>query len=416
MQPARRVALDVIRAVNADDAYANLLLPARVRRAGLNTADAALATELTYGTLRRSGYYDRIIEMVAGRPVAKIDAPVRDVLRLAAHQLLSMRVAPHAAVHEAVQQVRSLGKSSASGFVNGVLRTITRTDREEWLHRVQGEAASEDDRLAVLHSHPVWIIEALRDALAAQGRESELTYLLDADNSPPRVGLVALPGLADRRTVSARLPNTEFSPIGLALAAGDPLDIAEVRAGTVRVQDEGSQLAALALSRARPVAAGERWLDLCAGPGGKTAVLAAEAAVHGATVLANEVAPARAQLVRNAIAAVPGGTKVLELDGRVVGARERRGVRPRADRCSVHRTRCAAPPPRVPLAQITRRCRPADPTPVRAARVGADGTAPRRRTGVRHLLAAPRRDPGHRRGGARRASRAATARHRPRPG
>ncbi|THG33062.1 RsmB/NOP family class I SAM-dependent RNA methyltransferase [Naasia lichenicola] len=319
VQPARRVALDVIRAVNADDAYANLLLPARVRRAGLNTADAALATELTYGTLRRSGYYDRIIEMVAGRPVAKIDAPVRDVLRLAAHQLLSMRVAPHAAVHEAVQQVRSLGKSSASGFVNGVLRTITRTDREEWLHRVQGEAASEDDRLAVLHSHPVWIIGALRDALAAQGRESELTYLLDADNSPPRVGLVALPGLADRRTVSARLPNTEFSPIGLALAAGDPLDIAEVRAGTVRVQDEGSQLAALALSRARPVAAGERWLDLCAGPGGKTAVLAAEAAVHGAVVLANEVAPARAQLVRNAIAAVPGETRVLELDGRVVG-------------------------------------------------------------------------------------------------
>jgi len=319
VQPARRVALEVIRAVTADDAYANLLLPARVRRAHLTTADAALATELTYGTLRRSGYYDRIIEMASGRPIAKIDPPVRDVLRLAAHQLLSMRVAPHAAVHEAVQQVRALGKSSASGFVNGVLRTITRTDREEWLHRVQGETATEDERLAVLHSHPVWIVEALRDALAAQGRESELMYLLDADNAPPHVGLVALPGLADRATVSAALPAAEFSPIGLALGGGDPLDIAEVRAGTVRVQDEGSQLAALALTRARPVELGERWLDLCAGPGGKTAVLAAEAQLHGAVVLANEVAPARAQLVRNAIAAIPGNTEVTELDGRTFG-------------------------------------------------------------------------------------------------
>jgi 16S rRNA (cytosine967-C5)-methyltransferase len=110
-----------------------------------------------------------------------------------------------------------------------------------------------------------------------------------------------------------------------------------VREGRVRIQDEGSQLAALALSRARPIAAGERWLDLCAGPGGKSALLAAEARTHGAgalgtatdgTVLkdgpvlvANEVVPARAQLVRNALEVFPDPPQVLVGDGRALGQR-----------------------------------------------------------------------------------------------
>ncbi|MCU1437749.1 MAG: methyltransferase [Naasia sp.] len=318
VQPARRVALEVIRAVSADDAYANLLLPARVHRAGLDTADAALATELTYGTLRRSGYYDRVIELASGRPTARIDPPLLDILRLGAHQLLSMRVAPHAAVNEAVVQAKSSGARSGSGFVNGVLRTIARTDREEWLHRVldgtaDGDGAA-DERLSVLHSHPAWVVRAFRDVLAADGRESELSYLLEADNAPPKVGLVALPGLAERGAVG--LPSTEFSPIGLVLGSGDPLALPAVRDGVVRVQDEGSQLAALALSRARPVRAGERWLDMCAGPGGKAAVLAAEAAEGDASLVANEVVPGRADLVQGALDAVPGVHEVVVGDAR----------------------------------------------------------------------------------------------------
>jgi len=314
VQPARRIALEVIRAVNTDDAYANLLLPARVSRAGLTTADAALATELTYGTLRRSGYYDRVIELASGRPVAKIDGPLRDVLRLGAHQLLSMRVAPHAAVNEAVLQAKTSGVRSGSGFVNGVLRAIARTDREEWLHRVLDGTSTEDERLSIIHSHPVWIVQALRDALRADGRESELSYLLEADNAPPRVGLAVLPGLADRGRIG--LVPTEFSPIGMLLGGGDPMTLPAVREGTVRVQDEGSQLAALALTRARPVVPGERWLDLCSGPGGKAAVLAAEAALGGASVTANEVVPHRADLVSGALATVPGSHEVVVGDGR----------------------------------------------------------------------------------------------------
>ncbi|NQX33779.1 RsmB/NOP family class I SAM-dependent RNA methyltransferase [Herbiconiux sp. VKM Ac-2851] len=384
VQPARRVALDVIAAVRADDAYANLLLPMRIADARLSPADAGLATELTYGTLRRRGYYDRVIELASGRPIDEIDGAVRDVLELGAHQLLSMRVAQHAAVNESVELARAVASRSATGFVNGVLRAITRTPAEEWLGRVTDSAESDDDRLALTSSHPAWIVRAFRRALVADGVpeaevSAELDALLEADNTPARLSLVALPGLADRealqrdataaapgdgsgdapgehpdaleavlagasdpadddgtgfdpapsasgtavgdgeRRVPAAFEPAPLSPIGLVAPTGDPASIPAVRAGTVRVQDEGSQLAALALTRARPITAGERWLDLCAGPGGKTAVLAAEAGIAGATVTANEPIAARAGLVRRAVAALPEPPVVWERDGTRLG-------------------------------------------------------------------------------------------------
>jgi len=109
VQPARRVAYEVIAAVRESDAYANLLLPTRIKRAALNTADAALATELTYGTLRMQGFYDRVIAEAAGRPVSAIDPAILDVLRLGTHQLLATRVATHAAVNESVELARQVG-------------------------------------------------------------------------------------------------------------------------------------------------------------------------------------------------------------------------------------------------------------------------------------------------------------------
>jgi 16S rRNA (cytosine967-C5)-methyltransferase len=317
VQPARRIALDVILAVRESDAYANLLLPVRLQRAKLSEADAGLATELTYGTLRRQGYYDAVIALAAGRPVDKIDPAILDVLRLACHQLLSMRVAQHAAVDESVQLAKTVGSNSATGFVNGVLRTITRTEASVWQQRVLEGAKNDDDHLARLHSHPVWIIRAFRSALAAEGRESELEALLEADNVAPRVSLVALPGHSVVDELDAYA--SPFSPVGAILDGGDPLQLDAVRQGRARVQDEGSQLAALALSRFAPVAPGERWLDLCAGPGGKAALLAAEAAAAGATLVANEVVPARADLVRKALAVFSPAPEVWEIDGTTVG-------------------------------------------------------------------------------------------------
>jgi 16S rRNA (cytosine967-C5)-methyltransferase len=316
-QPARRVALDVIMAVRDSDAYANLLLPVRLDRAGLSGPDAALATELTYGTLRMSGYYDRVIELAAKRSLSEIDPAVLDVLRLACHQLLSMRVPAHAAVDEAVSLARAVGSRSATGFVNGVLRTVTRTTADDWLGRVLANASGDDDRLAARFSHPLWIIRAFRQALAAEGRESELEALLAADNIAPRVGLTALPGESSVSELGG--DPTRYSPVGAVAAGGDPARIPAVGDGRARVQDEGSQLAALALSRAREIRPGERWLDLCAGPGGKAALLAAEASAGGATLVANELVAARARLVRSALAVFDPEPEVWELDGTTIG-------------------------------------------------------------------------------------------------
>jgi 16S rRNA (cytosine967-C5)-methyltransferase len=320
VQPARRIAYEVIRAVHESDSYANLLLPSKLAEAHLDEADAGLATELSYGTLRRQGYYDRVLQLVMDRPLAKLDPEVLDVLRLGAHQLLGMRVAAHAAVDESAALVGMVGKRSATGFVNGVLRTLTRSTPEEWRSRAL-EGLRGDARLAAGDAHPLWIVEAFRDALAGEGRADELGALLEADNAPPRVSLVALPGLATPAEVGE--PGA-VSPIAARSIGGDPAGNRVVASGRARVQDEGSQLAALALSRARPIREGERWLDLCAGPGGKAAVLAAEAAVGGATLLANEAIPARAKLVRTALAVFSDPPKVVVGDGRRFGDEEAR--------------------------------------------------------------------------------------------
>jgi 16S rRNA (cytosine967-C5)-methyltransferase len=320
VNPARRVAFDVLRAVADSDAYANLLLPQELRRAGLSPADAGLATELTYGTLRRQGTYDAIIEQASGRSIDTIDPPVRDALRLGVHQLLSTRVASHAAVNESVELVRRAGVPNAAGFANAVLRRIARDNPGDWLQRVDAAARSDDERLGLRYSHPVWVIRAFRRALAAEGRADELDELLAADNVSPSVTMTALPGLADIPADRARTP---YSPLGFRLDGGDPEPMVRRAEGRIRVQDEGSQLAALALSRALPVRAGERWLDLCAAPGGKTAVLAAEALAGGAVLEANEISPARARLVRSSVAGVPLEVPVSEEDGRERAGRGR---------------------------------------------------------------------------------------------
>jgi 16S rRNA (cytosine967-C5)-methyltransferase len=266
------------------------------------------------------GYYDRVIEIAARRPVSKIDAALLDVLRLGTHQLLGMRVAAHAAVDESVNLAREVGSRSGTGFVNGVLRTITRSTPDEWHARVLEATASTDERLAAEFSHPEWVVRAFRGALAVEGRADELDELLAADNVPPRVSLVALPG----RAVPGDMASGEegrVSPVAVTAPVGDPAALPLVRDGKVRVQDEGSQLAALALSRVAPVTAGERWLDMCAGPGGKAALLAAEARIGGALLTANELVPGRVGLVRQALeASGAGDVEVRQGDATLIGA------------------------------------------------------------------------------------------------
>ncbi|MDF2807366.1 MAG: methyltransferase [Cellulosimicrobium sp.] len=333
--PARAVAFDVLRQVDGSDAYANLVLPPLLRERGIRGRDAGFATELAYGTLRLRGRYDAVLALCLDRPLDRLDAPVLDVLRLGAHQLLGMRVPQHAAVSETVGLARERTGAGSAQLVNAVLRRVARTPLDDWLTTLADDAPDDLAALAATQSHPVWIARALRDALAGNGRPvAELDALLAADNDAPRVTLVARPGLADPDELSGgddRVTPARWAPTALRLEGGDPAAYSAVRDGRAGVQDEGSQLVALALAAA-PLAeddggtpgADARWLDLCAGPGGKAALLAALAAERGARLVANEVQPHRARLVEKALAAVPADAveAVRTGDGRAVGQDE----------------------------------------------------------------------------------------------
>lgn len=310
------MACDVLEAVRLNDAYANLELPGALRRARLDTSDAGFATELTYGTLRMQGLYDAVISQASGRSTTDIDPVVLDILRLGVHQWIALATPAHAAVDESAELTRRRASRGAIGFVNAVMRRVTEKTADEWVRTIT-DGLKPDDSLAIETSHPAWILRAFRSALAHEGRDSELHELLDANNVPPRVTLVRLRG-------ESSIENTrrgKYSPRALTLSGGDPASVGAVATGQARIQDEGSQLAALALTRARPIAPCERWLDMCAGPGGKTALLAAESLDAGISITANEVAPHRAHLVRSAVTGFEH-VEVVEGDGRRFGVEE----------------------------------------------------------------------------------------------
>jgi 16S rRNA (cytosine967-C5)-methyltransferase len=328
--PARTAAFDVLRDVGASDAYANLVLPPLLRERGLSGRDAAFATELCYGTLRLSGRYDAILAACVDRPLDRLDPDVLDVLRLGAHQLLGMRVPAHAAVSETVGLARDRVGAGPAQMVNAVLRKVGRTPLPEWLDRVRDDAPDEITALARTGSHPVWITRALREALHGNGRDAgETADLLEADNTAPRVTLVTRPGLVDADELAAgtdaRLQAGRWAPTAHVLAPGsDPATLPAVADGRAGVQDEGSQLVTLALAATPLDGPDARWLDLCAGPGGKAALLAALAAGRGATLVANEIAPHRARLVERGLRALPAGAveAVRTGDGRDLGTEE----------------------------------------------------------------------------------------------
>ena len=316
---ARSVALELLLAVELEDAYANLLLPKLLDRSGLDTRDTGFAQELAFGTLRWQLFYDRVIEECAKRYSDEIDIKALVVLRLGAHQILGMRVPSHAALSETVNLAKAALSQGAVGFVNGVLRRVSERSREEWLEVVLNGLQNPDERLAVEFSHPIWVVRALSAALKLDGHEGEIRDLLLADNIAPLVSLVALPGLANQEDFED-LEIGPASPIGAQLDGGDPNQLSAFREGRVRVQDQGSQLAALALVDVQAIAEKETWLDMCAGPGGKAALLAAEAKLAGATLICNEISDHRAKLVSQALKPVDSSIQVNVADGREIGS------------------------------------------------------------------------------------------------
>ncbi|WP_167202240.1 RsmB/NOP family class I SAM-dependent RNA methyltransferase [Actinomyces respiraculi] len=330
--PARQVSLEVLRRVREDGAYANLVLPSLLDQAHLSRRDAGFATALTYGTLRLQGRYDAIIARCVDRPLGRIDGVVLDVLRLGAHQLLGMRVATHGAVDATVNLATHAAGRGAAGFVNAVLRRVAGKDLDAWLQEIDADAPDALTALSLTESHPLWVTKAMRQALKAHGREEgELAALLAADNTDPAVVLCARPGLITPEQLARQVEAAtrteprpgDLSPCALVMDGGDPGRIDAVRRSRAGVEDEGSQLVALLLSEAPLEGRDERWLDLCAGPGGKAALLAARAAQRGARLVANEVSAHRAELVRSAVRAVPEGVVEVRCeDGRDYGVAE----------------------------------------------------------------------------------------------
>ncbi|MER1995827.1 MAG: transcription antitermination factor NusB [Arthrobacter sp.] len=325
--PARLVAFEVLRAVSGEDAYANLVLPKSIRKHRLDKRDAGFATELAYGALRGQGTYDAILARCVDRPLSKLDPAVLDALRIGAHQLLAMRVPAHAALDQTVGLARAVIGAGPSALINAVLRKVAARNLDEWTALLTEDEPDAVKRSAIEHSHPEWIVRALRQSLVAHGRSvEEIADLLEADNAAPVVNLVALPGLGSLDEArEAGAVDGKLVKDSALFAAGDVGRLESVRAGTTRVQDAGSQLVARALAEleldgVEPDEDGvEKWLDMCAGPGGKATLLAALAHEKGAVILANEPAPHRAQLVRQALEAVPGETwNVRTGDGRTV--------------------------------------------------------------------------------------------------
>lgn len=309
IDPSRQAAYDALRLIDSQDAYLNLALPRLLTERGLAARDAAFATELAHGTARLQGSYDAIVDTLAATGATALQPEVRTALRLGCHQLLSMRVPAHAAVGTAVELTRAAVGERPVRLVNAVLRKVAQRTFSQWLDSIAPDATADPTgRLAVRYSHPRWIVEAFADVLDTT---PEVEAALLADNIAAAVTLVARPGLTTvQDLVEAGGSPGRWSPYAVTLPGGDPGQVAQVRQGLAGVQDEGSQLAALALSRAAVSGTDVRWLDVCAGPGGKAALLAGLAQERGAIVLASDLQQHRARLVKSSLRAYPGGAVI----------------------------------------------------------------------------------------------------------
>ena len=295
--PVRLLVFDILTEVNRRDGYSNLLLPRALDASSFDQRDKAFATELLYGTLRMQGRHDYVLAQVSDRPWSEVDTGIVDVTRIGLQQIFEMRVPMHAAVSETVELARKvLGESKAS-FVNALLRKVSAQSLEEWLAPV-ALLGDEVSKLAITYSHPEWIVSAYFDLLRDF---DEVRALLAANNIPAKPTFVTWPGRSDISEFQEwGATATPYSPYGFQ-ADVTPSALEAVRHRRAGVQDEGSQLVATIFAQA--AAEKSSWLDLCAGPGGKAALLAAIAGQGDHRFVANEISQIRADLVKQVVGA-----------------------------------------------------------------------------------------------------------------
>jgi 16S rRNA (cytosine967-C5)-methyltransferase len=265
--PARGCAYTVLRRVFERGAYADEALQAESKE--LDARDRSLAMRLVYGSVQRKGTLDHLIEALAGRPVKRLDPPLLAALRIGMYELLYMSGAPdYAVVGDAVELAKRDARAG-HGLVNAVLRRAAREGAETLLGAL-GEDTPE--RAAVKHSHPEWIARLWWQELGP----ADALALMAADNEPGEVALRANTLRTDAPTLAAELPvRTHPDPsIPEALVLEEPFDVHNSplwKAGAFHAQSRGAMLVARSLDP-QP---GERVLDLCAAPGGKSTHLAA---------------------------------------------------------------------------------------------------------------------------------------------
>lgn len=304
---ARLLAFDLITEVNRNNGYSNLLLPQALSSSTLEERDRNLVTELVYGTLRMQGKHDWVLAQISDRPWTEVDPGIVDVARLGVHQIHEMRIPDHAAVAATVEVARKRVGESKASFVNALLRSVTRKSIDDWFAPLL-EIKDPITRMSIQYSHPEWIVSAYYDLLKDW---QQVEAALAINNVPALPTLVSWPGYSTQEDLIALgAEPTTYSTLG-ARWKGNPGSLEIIRHRLAGVQDEGSQLVATVFAS---VANGSAWLDLCAGPGGKAALLSSIAAERNITFTANEISTPRSDLVRRVV----HGARVWTGDGREV--------------------------------------------------------------------------------------------------
>ncbi len=268
---ARHLAFDILYRIEKEHSYADLLIDQTLTNQQITGPDRGLLTELVYGTLRRQGTLDHLIDQFSTQKAHKLERSVLLLLRLGLYQILFLdRVPVHAAVHETVELAK-ITAPRAAGMINAILR---RTDRERATLPFPDPVSQPVDYLAARYGHPSWLSALWLEQLGLAEAE-ELAKTM-AEQAPLTLRTNNL--LIEREDLLERLADegasatpTSWSPLGIQLTGGPPLaSLPSFRDGMFFVQDEASQLAGLLLTP-QP---GESILDLCAAPGGKTTLLA----------------------------------------------------------------------------------------------------------------------------------------------
>lgn len=312
ISPARRVAFDVLQGVEEQQAYASDLLRAKLGSVGdaeeewaggetargVDARNAALATEIVLGVLRQRAALDLMVETLAKRKITALDVEVRIALRMGLYQMRYLeRVPASAAVNESVELVKRGGKGSAAGLVNAVLRRAAEPGfARAPLESMIPVSLSVAERLAILHSHPSWLVEKW---LARWG-EADTVALLEANNRAPSVAGI-FHSLANRdadetslKTEGVQLSAGRWMRAAFRVEAGVAGRTQEFQRGRISIRDEGSQ----GVTKLLEVQRGDSVLDVCAAPGGKTAEMALDAGDEG-EVVAADISAARLRAMKD---------------------------------------------------------------------------------------------------------------------